>query len=174
MTREDLPAFLDLIYALADYEHLPRPDEAARARLASDAFTEPPRYEALVAELWGEGVPAELVVGEATGAAGPAALAGYAVYFVTYSTFQAKPSLYLEDLFVRPEHRGRGAGRALFERCAALAVARGCGRMEWVVLDWNTPSIEFYERRGARHLNEWRAYRLDGAALEAVGAGGRG
>ena len=150
--RADVPALLDLIDALADYEHLERPDAAARERLAADAFADPPRYEALLAEL-------------------DSAPVGYAVYFMTYSTFLARPTLYLEDIFVLPEARGRGAGRALFEACAAEAVRRGCGRMEWVVLDWNTPSIDFYNRRGARHLSEWLHFRLDGEALAAFGDG---
>ena len=147
----DLPAFLDLIDALADYERLARPDAAARGRLAADALAQPPRFEALLADVQGEVV-------------------GYAVFFMTYSTFLARPTLYLEDLFVRPVARGRGAGAALFDTCAGEAVARGCGRMEWQVLDWNTPSIEFYRRRGARHGAEWLPYRLEDQALQAYAA----
>ena len=145
----DLPVFLDLIDALADYENLPRPAPDARERLAQDALPSngrPQRFEALLAEVGG-------------------AVVGYAVYFMTYSTFLARPTLYLEDIFVRPEARGIGAGRALFQACVREAVRRECGRMEWVVLDWNTPAIEFYERRGARRLREWHTYRLDGEAL---------
>ena len=155
----DLPVFLDLIDALADYEQLPRPEEDARERLAQDALPanrsgeiRPARFEALLAEVGG-------------------AVVGYAVYFMTYSTFLARPSLYLEDIFVRPESRGAGAGRALFQACAQEAVWRECGRMEWVVLDWNTPAIEFYERRGARRLGEWHTYRLDGEALGSAAIG---
>ena len=126
-----------------------------RARLAADAVAVPRPFEALLAEV--DGV-----------------VAGYAVYFMTYSTFLARPTLYLEDIFVLPAARGQGAGRRLFEACAAEAVRRGCGRMEWVVLDWNTPAIEFYRRRGARQLTEWLPFRLDGDALAAFGrqAGG--
>ncbi len=147
----EVSIFLDLVDALADYERLPRPDAAARERLVADATRHPPRFEVLLAELDGEA-------------------AGYAAFFETYSTFLARPTLYLEDLFVRPESRGRGAGAALFRACAAEAVRRGCGRMEWQVLDWNTPSIEFYERQGARRLREWLSYRLTGEALAAVAA----
>lgn len=152
LVASDVPALLDLIDALADYENLPRPDEAARRRLAADAVASPPRFEALLAEVDGR-------------------VSGYAIFFMTYSTFLARPTLYLEDLFVLPDARGRGAGAALFKACAAEAVRRECGRMEWVVLDWNTPSIEFYQRRGARQLKTWLPYRLDGAALVAAGSG---
>jgi GNAT superfamily N-acetyltransferase len=93
---------------------------------------------------------------------------GYATYYFTYSTFLARPTLYLEDIFVMPSYRGRGAGRALFRACAAEAVRRGCGRMEWQVLDWNAPAIEFYQRSGARLLDDWRVCRLTGDALAAA------
>ena len=151
LTAADVDTFLDLIDALADYEHLPRPDGAARHRLADDAVSDPPRFNVLLAE-----VGAEVV--------------GYAVYFFTYSTFLARPTLYLEDLFVTPAARGQGAGRALFRTCVAQAVRNGCGRMEWQVLTWNTPSIDFYERLGARRLADWHPYRLDQAALAALAA----
>jgi GNAT superfamily N-acetyltransferase len=152
LQAEDVPAFLDLVDALADYEHLPRPTAEARERLARDATSNPPRFNVLLAEVEG-------------------AVAGYAMFFWTYSSFLARPTLYLEDLFVRPDARRRGAGAALFDACAAEAVRQGCGRMEWQVLDWNTPSIEFYQRKGARRLGEWLPFRLDGDALLAFGAG---
>jgi GNAT superfamily N-acetyltransferase len=145
----DTQRLLELIDGLAEYEKLARPDEAARERLAADAVADPPRFHTLLAQLDGTVV-------------------GYAIYFFTYSTFRAQPSLYLEDIFVLPEFRGGGAGLALFRACAAEAVQRGCGRMEWNVLSWNTPSIEFYERLGARHLDDWLPYRLDDAALVGV------
>ena len=145
----DVPVLLALIDALADYERLTRPDEEARARLSADAVASSPRFEALLAEVDGQVV-------------------GYAIFFPTYSTFLARPTLYLEDLFVRPEARGRGAGAALFAACAAEAVRRGCGRMEWQVLDWNTPSIAFYERRGARRMAAWLPFRLEGDTLLAA------
>jgi len=145
----DGPRLLELIDGLADYEQLPRPDAAARERLAADAIADPPRFHTLLVELDG------LVV-------------GYAIYFFTYSTFLATPSLYLEDIFVLPEARGHGAGVALFRACAQKAVSLGCGRVEWQVLGWNEPSIHFYERLGARHLDGWLPFRLDGQPLAQV------
>ena len=149
LRAEDVPRLLDLIDGLADYERLPRPTAEARARLAADATAAPPRFQTLLAELDGRVV-------------------GYAIYFFTYSTFLARPSLYLEDIFVRPDWRGRGAGRALFRACAAEAVRQECGRMEWSVLAWNQPSIDFYLRSGAAMLDEWRGCRLTGDALAAA------
>jgi GNAT superfamily N-acetyltransferase len=151
LEREDVPRLLELIDGLADYEQLPRPDAEARARLSADAVAEPPRFRTLLADL--DGV-----------------LVGYALYLFTYSSFLARPTLYLEDIFVLPEARGLGAGSQLFRACARQAVLNQCGRMEWQVLSWNTPSIAFYERLGARHLETWLPFRLDGAALAAVGA----
>jgi GNAT superfamily N-acetyltransferase len=152
LVAADVPLLLELIDALADYEHLPRPDAAARERLARDAVAEPPRFRAFLAELDG-------------------AVVGYALYFETYSTFLARPTLYLEDLFVRPEVRGCGVGAALFQACAREAVARGCGRLEWQVLTWNRLALDFYARRGAEPLDDWQPFRLTGAALErAAGA----
>jgi GNAT superfamily N-acetyltransferase len=148
----DTPRLLELIDRLADYEQLPRPDADDRQRLAADALAEPPRFHTLVAE------------------GGGGLVVGYAVYFFTYSTFRARPSLYLEDIFVLPERRGQGAGAALFRACAREAVALGCARMEWQVLSWNQPSIEFYQRLGARQLDDWLPFRLDGEALHSVGA----
>jgi len=147
----DTPRLLELIDGLADYEKLPRPDAAARSRLAADAIADPPRFHALLADVDG-------------------AVVGYAIYFFTYSTFLARPSLYLEDIFVLPESRGHGAGVALFRACAQVAVRLGCGRMEWQVLSWNEPSIQFYERLGARQLADWLPFRLDGSALAKVGS----
>ena len=143
---EDVPALLALIEALAEYEHLPPPDAAARDRLARDATATPPRFEALLAEVDGHVV-------------------GYAIYFETYSTFLALPTLYLEDIFVLPEARGHGAGGALFQACAREAVRRGCGRMEWQVLTWNELALGFYARRAAQPLDDWRPFRLTGDAL---------
>ena len=145
----DVPVFLDLVDALAEYERLPAPNAEARQRLAADASMTPPRFHVLLAELDGEPV-------------------GYAVWFLTYSTFLARPSLYLEDLFVRPEARGHSAGKALFRACAREALRLDCGRMEWQVLTWNAPAIEFYQRLGARPLDAWQSFRLDRAALANV------
>ncbi len=145
-TQEDAPAILKLVIALADFEKLPPPDEAAQQRLIADAFSPRPRVEIFLAEVEGEVV-------------------GYAFVFETYSTFLALPTLYLEDLFVLPQFRGLKVGYALFTHCTREAVRRGCGRFEWMVLDWNEHAIQFYERLGARHLHHWLVYRLDGEAL---------
>jgi GNAT superfamily N-acetyltransferase len=147
---EDVPRLLELIDGLADYEKLTRPDSAARERLGADAVANPPRFRTLLGEVDGEVV-------------------GYAIYFFTYSTFRAQPTLYLEDIFVLPDRRSQGAGVALFRACAREAVNSGCARMEWHVLDWNTASITFYERLGARHLADWLPFRLDGDALLKLG-----
>jgi GNAT superfamily N-acetyltransferase len=96
---------------------------------------------------------------------------GFALYFFTYSTFLARPSLYLEDLFVRPDERGNGAGQALLRALAKIAVTRGCGRMEWTVLDWNRPAIRFYQRLGAKLRKEWILTRLTGPALQRLARG---
>ena len=95
---------------------------------------------------------------------------GFAIFFTNYSTFLAKSGVYLEDLFVKPEFRGRGFGKALLRRIVQMAVKRGCGRMEWSVLDWNEPSIAFYESLGAKPMNEWTIFRLSGESLEKLGA----
>jgi GNAT superfamily N-acetyltransferase len=138
----DVPRLLDLIDGLAEYEQLARPDAPARERLAADALAHPPRFRTLLADVDGVTV-------------------GCAIYFFTYSTFRARPTLYLEDLFVLPGVRGQGAGVALFRACAREAVAQGCARMEWQVLAWNTPSIDFYKRLGARQLEGWLPFRLE-------------
>jgi GNAT superfamily N-acetyltransferase len=154
LQESDMPRLLELIDGLADYEKLARPDSAARQRLTEDALSQPPRFRTLLAEVDGSVV-------------------GYAIYFFTYSTFRARPTLYLEDVFVLPELRGQGAGVALFRACARAAVDNSCARMEWQVLAWNEPSIAFYERLGARHQSDWLPFRLDDDALLAVGGGPR-
>ncbi len=143
LTRTDIPEFLDLVQALADYEKLAGPDGEARERLARDALAEPPRFRVFLAEREG------MVI-------------GYAAYFYTYSSFLARPTLYVEDLFVRPEARGNGTGRALMRELAREAARQGCGRMEWTVLDWNKPAIALYEGLGGEILKEWRVVRLTG------------
>lgn len=145
----DAPVLLRLIIALADYEKLSPPDSEAQQRLVRDLFAERPRVESMLAEV--DGVPV-----------------GYTFFFETYSTFLALPTLFLEDLFVLPEYRGMGAGSALFRAMAELAYARGCGRMEWTVLDWNQPSIDFYERYGAKRSSDWLPYRLTRQELPPV------
>jgi GNAT superfamily N-acetyltransferase len=151
LSAADIDTFLGLIDALADYERLARPDADARQRLTRDALADPPRFSVLLAEA-------------------DAQVVGYAVYFFTYSTFLARPTLYLEDLFVGPAARGQGAGLALFRACVRDAVGNGCGRMEWQVLTWNTPSIDFYQRLGARRLEDWHGFRLDQAGLATIAA----
>lgn len=147
----DGPALLDLVTALAEYEQLPPPDAGARERLLRDGFGPAPRYELLLGELDGRAV-------------------AYAIYFFTYSTFLARPTLYLEDLFVRPDARQHGVGGALLRALAETAVREGCGRMEWAALTWNRLAIDFYERLGARALEEWRTFRLEGDAIAALAA----
>lgn len=149
-TPNDGDAFIALVRALAAFERLPAPDDAAAARLLEHAFGPRPRFELRVVELDGE-------------------LVAYAVFFETYSTFVARPSLYLEDLYVNDAARGRGIGKALLVHLARLAVERGCGRFEWTVLDWNENAQRFYRGLGARILTEWQLCRLDGAALAALG-----
>jgi GNAT superfamily N-acetyltransferase len=144
----DLDAVLALVRALADFEKLPPPDAEAAARFREHAFR---HFELLVAELDGEVV-------------------AYAVHFATYSTFLARPSLWLEDLFVRPDVRSRGIGAAMLRRLAQLAVERGCGRFEWSVLDWNARAQSFYAGLGAELLREWHLCRVTGDALAQLGA----
>ncbi len=146
--RADADALLALIVALADFEKLPPPDEDAQARLIADGFGERPRYEAYLA--FGDGSASPI---------------GYAFVFETYSTFLARPTLYLEDLFVLPEYRRQGAGGALLKHLIALAQQRGCGRMEWTCLDWNTNAQAVYEKLGAQVMDQWLLYRLTGDAL---------
>jgi GNAT superfamily N-acetyltransferase len=137
----DAETLLTLIDALAEYEKLDPPDEAAKARLIRDLFSERPRVESFLAFVEGVAV-------------------GYTFIFETYSTFLALPTLFLEDLFVLPEYRSRKVGSALFRTMVAEAHKRGCGRMEWNVLDWNQLAIDFYERYGATRMREWLGYRL--------------
>ena len=149
LTPERFGEFVELINALADYERLSRPDADAVERLRSDAFGSRPRFEAALA-LAGDDQPV-----------------GYAIWFETYSSFLAKPTIYLEDLFVREEVRRSGIGGALFDHVRALGEQRGCGRMEWQVLDWNVPAREFYARRRARWLEQWLVYRIDYSDAES-------
>lgn len=148
-TRTDVPLILEFIRGLADYEQLSGDVVATEAKLAATLFPTD-----------GAAPAAHCVLAFADGAP-----AGFALFFFNYSTFLAAPGLYLEDLFVRPEFRGRGYGKALLLHLAKIANARGCGRMEWSVLDWNQPAIDFYESLGARRLKEWQICRLTGEAL---------
>ena len=146
-TPADLPLILGFIQGLATYEKLLHEVEATEAKLGATLFGPRPAAECLLA-FAGEGTPA-----------------GFAIFFTNYSTFLARPGLYLEDLFVSPEFRGRGIGKALLLHLARLANQRGCGRMEWSVLDWNQPAIEFYESIGAERKSDWTICRLTGPAL---------
>ena len=147
-TADDTPLILTLIRGLAEFEKLLPEVEATEARLRATLFPADGRPVAECVLAFADDTPA-----------------GFALFFTNYSTFLARPGLYLEDLFVQPALRGRGIGRALLLHVAQLANARGCGRMEWSVLDWNQPAIEFYEKLGARRLREWQICRLTGAAL---------
>lgn len=142
LTEGRFDDFLRLLRALAAYERLDPPDAAAEARLRADALGSRPRFEAALAIDDG---------GRAV---------GYAIWLETYSSLLARPTMYLEDLFVVEDARGAGAGGMLFDYVRALGERRGCGRMDWQVLDWNTPAREFYRRRGAEWLKEWLLYRL--------------
>jgi hypothetical protein len=145
----DETTLFGLICALAEYEKLQHLVAGSAEELATHLFGPRPVAEALLAEEGGEAV-------------------GFALYFTNFSTFLTRPGIYLEDLFVKPAHRGRGIGRALLERLASIAVARGCGRVEWAVLDWNESAIGFYRRLGADVMPDWRLCRLTGAPLRAL------
>jgi GNAT superfamily N-acetyltransferase len=145
-TEADVPQILEFIRALAAYEREPDAVTATEADLLRDGFGHTPFYFCLIADL--DGKPA-----------------GFAFYFFNYSTWKGRPGLYLEDLFVHPEFRGLGIGKALLERVAAIAVEKNCPRLQWEVLDWNTPAIDFYRAMGAEFLDEWRNVRVSGDAL---------
>jgi GNAT superfamily N-acetyltransferase len=151
----DVDTLIALITALAEFEHLPPPDADARERLAAHGFGDKPKFEAWLAEL--QPHPNPSLKGREFDE--PVA-AGYAFIFEAYSTFLARPTLYLEDLFVLPDYRGRGIGKRLLNHCVRLANERGCGRMEWTCLDWNTRAQAVYESMGARHMSEWFLYRM--------------
>lgn len=145
----DEPLLIELIRELATYEKAPDEAVATPELIGQALFGERPTAEAVIAE-WG---------GEA---------AGFALWFYNFSTWLGRPGLYLEDLFVRESMRGRGIGKTLLLHLAGIARERGCGRMEWSVLDWNRPAIDFYESLGAKAMDEWTVYRLDQKALERL------
>ena len=145
----DVPLIVRLIRGLAEYERLLHECEATEERVRASLFGAKPDAEVLIAEADGEA-------------------AGFALFFHNYSTFLAQRGIYLEDLFVFPEFRGRGIGRALLVHLARLAVARECGRLEWSVLDWNEPAIRFYRSLGAVPMDEWTVQRVTGAALDRL------
>ena len=150
-TAADLPLICALVRELAEYEHLAHQVRLNDEALGEYLFGPRPMAEVVIADLDGSGV-------------------GFALFFHNFSTFEGRPGIYLEDLFVRPEARRHGLGRALLAHLGALAVARGCARLEWAVLDWNEPSIAFYKTLGARPMDEWTVMRVDGAALTQLAA----
>lgn len=151
-THADSTLILDFIRQLAHYEKLSHEVVATVPDLERALFSARPAAEVLIAELDGKA-------------------AGFALFFPNYSTFLAKPGIYLEDLFVLPQLRGRGVGKKLFSRLAELALERNCGRLEWSVLDWNQPAIEFYKSLESKPQNEWTVWRLTGEALVHAGRG---
>jgi GNAT superfamily N-acetyltransferase len=149
---EDVPTILGFIHELAIYERAPDAVKMTAPQLHDALFGTKPRAEALLVEI--DGTPQ-----------------GFAVWYESFNTWTGKPGLYLEDLFVTPAARGQGAGKAIFQHLANIAVARDYARMEWSVLDWNEPAINFYKSRGAEALDEWTKYRLTGDALRALATG---
>ncbi len=149
--REDVALIFSLVVALADYERARERVSGTEELLERALFGPRPSAEAVIAEL--DGQPA-----------------GFAVFFTTFSTWLCRPGLWLEDLFVVPERRRAGVGRALLSHLAEVAQQRGCARLEWSALDWNTPALDFYARLGAERLNEWAGFRLEGPALARVAA----
>jgi len=150
---EDIPLIAQFIRDLAEYERLAHEVRFDEAVLQAKLFGPRPYAEVLIGEIDGEPQ-------------------GFALFFHNFSTFEGKPGIYLEDLFVRPEARGSGLGKALLKRLAALAVERDCARLEWSVLDWNEPSIQFYLGLGTKAMDEWTIYRVDGGALGELAKGG--
>ena len=148
-TPADVPVIARLIRALAEYERLTHEVILDEDRLQQHLFGPRPYAEVLLAEDNGQVV-------------------GFALFFHNYSTFVGKPGIYLEDLFVEPACRGKGLGKALLQALAKLAIERDCGRLEWAVLDWNEPSIQFYQALGAKPMDEWTGYRLTGEALRGL------
>jgi GNAT superfamily N-acetyltransferase len=149
---KDVSTIAELIRALAEYERLAHEVVLEEKELALHLFGPNPRAEVLLAEEGGKVV-------------------GFALFFHNFSTFLGKPGIYLEDLFVRPEHRGSGHGKALLTGLAKLAIERGCGRFEWSVLDWNEPAIGFYKKLGAIPKDEWTVFRVTGDALHRLAQG---
>ena len=148
-TTRDAALILKMIRGLAEYERLAHQMEATVGQIRRHGFGRRRYFEVLICRRGGTPI-------------------GFALYFFTYSTFMGRPTLYLEDLFVLPEERGHGAGKALLAALARIAVRRGCGRLEWAVLDWNTPSIRFYRKLGATLRKEWILTRLTGAPLRRL------
>lgn len=150
-TAEDVPLILEFVRELAVYEREPHAVEATEADFLRDGFGPNPYFHCLIGEVEGRS-------------------AGFALYFFNYSTWTGHPGIYLEDLFVRPEFRGCGLGKALLARVASIALEKDCRRMQWSVLDWNQPAIDFYLSLGGKFMDEWRGVRLTGDSLAQVAA----
>ena len=148
--REEVGVVLQLIHDLAHYEKAPNEVEATEKELVSTIFSEDPKVFCDVVEVDGD-------------------IAGMAIWFLNYSTWQGKHGIYLEDLFIKPEYRGRGYGKALLQHLARICDEQGYGRFQWWVLDWNSPAIEFYKSLGAVAMDEWTVYRVSGQALKELG-----
>jgi GNAT superfamily N-acetyltransferase len=148
-TPQDIPLILEFIRELAEYERAPEQAVARPEDLLRDGWGAAPKFRVLIAE-WDHRP------------------AGFALFFYNYSTWQGRPGLYLEDLFVRPAFRGQGIGKTLLVHLAKIAVKENCGRFQWAVLDWNQPSIDFYEALGAKRLSDWLIMRVEGEALEKL------
>ncbi|MGB0096984.1 MAG: GNAT family N-acetyltransferase [Solirubrobacteraceae bacterium] len=144
--RSDVPRILSLIVELAEYERAPDQVKGNAELLTAALFGSHPSAEAVIAELDGQPV-------------------GFALFHSSFSTWECRPGIWLEDLYVPPEHRRAGVGQALLRHLAEIAVGRGCTRLEWAALHWNTPALDFYDKLGATRLDEWRMHRLDGEAL---------
>lgn len=153
--REDTDTILYFIKELAIYEKAEHEAKATPAHIHNTLFCDTPHAHGLICEHEGKAI-------------------GFAIYFFSYSTWQGQYGIYLEDLYVSPQARGMGAGKQLLTHLAGIAVAKGCGRFEWSVLDWNQPAIDFYESLGAKPQGEWIRYRLDGDALKALGSQAKG
>ena len=147
---EEVPIILNLIKDLAEYEKAPDQVEANESDLIATIFAENPKVFCDVVDVDGE-------------------IVGMAIWFLNYSTWQGKHGIYLEDLFIKPEFRGRGYGKALLQHLAAICNERGYGRFQWWVLDWNSPAIEFYRALGAEAMSEWTVYRVSGQSLRELG-----
>jgi GNAT superfamily N-acetyltransferase len=150
--REDVPLLFSLVVGLAEYERAVDQVSGSEELLAEALFGPQPHAEAVIAELDGQAV-------------------GFALFYGTFSTWTARPGIWLEDLFVLPDRRRGGVGQALLQHVARLAVQRGCARFEWAALNWNAPALAFYDALGAERLDEWQTLRLDGAALARLAAG---
>ena len=148
--KEEVGIVLQLIHDLAYYEKAPHEVEATEKELLATIFSEEPRVFCDLVEVDGE-------------------IAGMAIWFLNYSTWQGKHGIYLEDLFIKPEYRGRGYGKALLQHLARICEEKGYGRFQWWVLDWNSPAIEFYRSLGAVAMDEWTVYRVSGAELKKLG-----